>query len=271
MVSLALLAFGLFVSLFLVLYFLAVPQDEYSLSPAQAAVSTVKARLTRRFRQKEEALRYMGKSLKDVLRASLVVGLGLALLVFLLTVKFLGAFSLVLAVAAGVLGLFLVEKAVENAGKKYREKLLDGVPSLVAFFPAFLEVEGVTPKEALEHTVPFLPEPLRSEVAQALVKLKFRWVDEAVAPLVRKASHPLVDAVFLRMAAAWDAGITPEVFADLSDQVEDLKELAAARATAAKAGYLALVCVLGLLGVALVFGYPGARFLLDRLTHAFGG
>lgn len=264
---------GLFMSLFLAFYFLLIPKDDYSLSPAQITVSKARTWLVSRLTggEKKEILALIGRNVRDVLRASLLVGAGLGFLVFLLTVEFLGAFSLVLAFAFGIVGVFLVEKSIETEYNKWRNRLLDGVPDLVGFFPAFLEVEGVTPREALEHTEPFLREPLRSQVKSALVSLKLKGrVDQAVAPLMKKASHPLVDAICLRLAAAWDAGATADIFSDLTDQVEDLKELAAARATAAKTGYLALVSVLGLIGMMLVFGYPGFRFLMDKLTGAFG-
>lgn len=269
----AVVAAGLFISLFVALYILLTPPHEHDVSPARAAVDVVKRRLTSRLAggEKGEILALLGRNVRDVLKLSLLIGSGLSFLVFVVTAKFLGAFALVLAVATGVLSIFLVEKAIENEYKKWRARLLEGMPSLVGFFPAFLEVEGVTPREALEHTVPFLPEPLRSEVQSVLTSIRFKGrVSEAVAPLVRRAKDSLVDAVCLRLSAAWDAGMGPEVFADLSDQVEQLKKLAAARATAAKTGYLALVCVLGLIGMMLVFGYPGFKFLMEKLTAGFG-
>jgi len=272
-ITMAMLAVGLLISLFLAFYFLLVPKDEYDLSPAQITVSKARTWLVSRLAggEKKEILALIGRTVRDVVRASLLVGVGLGFLVFLLTVKFLGVFSLVLALGCGIIGVFLIEKSIEAEYNKWRNKLLDGVPDLVGFFPAFLEVEGVTLREALEHTEPFLREPLRSEVRSALVSLKLKnVVDKAVAPVMKKASHPLVDAICLRLAAAWNAGATADIFSDLTDQVEDLKELAAARATAAKTGYLALVSVLGLIGMMLVFGYPGFRFLMDKLTGAFG-
>ncbi|MGB9860000.1 MAG: hypothetical protein ACPLQP_08720 [Moorellaceae bacterium] len=267
------LAAALLISLFCAFYFLLMPKDNYSLSPAQITVSKARTWLVSRLAggEKKEILALIGRNVRDVLKASLLVGTGLGFLVFVFTVKFLGLFSLVLAFACGILGVFFVERSIEAEYNRWRSRLLDGVPDLVGFFPAFLEVEGVTTREALEHTEPFLREPLRSEVKSALISLKLRGkVDQAVAPLVKKASHPLVDAICLRLTAAWDAGATADIFSDLMDQVEDLKELAAARATATKTGYLALVSVLGLIGMMLVFGYPGFRFLMDKLTGAFG-
>jgi len=268
------MAVGLFICLFVAFFLLCVPLGEYEVSPANAAVDVVKRRLGARLTsgEKGDMLKILEKNTKDVVRTGLLAGVCLALIAFLVSYRFIGPLSVILCPACLMLGIFLTEKVLQNEYRQWQTKLFEGVPTLISFVPAFLEVEGVTPREALSHTVPFLPEPLKSEMRAAINKIKRTGrVREAMDVLARKAKHPLVDAVCFRLSAAWDAKITPDIFADLYDQVEDIKELTAARATVAKTGYLALVCVLGLIGMILTFVYPGVMYLMNQVAGGFGG
>jgi len=266
------LAAALFVCLFATFFLLCVPLSEYEVSPASAAVDAIKRRIDARLTSggKNEMLSILGRNVKDLIKTGLVAGAGLALLLLLVTFKFLGPFSAVLSLIGLITGVFLTERLLESEYRKWQGRLLDGVPTLVNFVPAFLEVEGVTPREALSHTVPFMSEPMKDEMWRAINKIsRTGRVREAMDVLAKKAKHPLVDAICFRLSAAWDAKITSDIFADLADQVEDVTELAAQRATTAKTGLMALVCVLGLIGILLEFGYPGYKFLMDMLTKAF--
>ncbi|AEG14439.1 hypothetical protein Desku_0839 [Desulfofundulus kuznetsovii DSM 6115] len=267
-----LLGLGLFACLLIAFILLCVSFDDHEVSPAALAVDSVKRRINARLTggSRGEILAIIGKGTRDVLKTGIVTGFGLGLLICMVSFKFAGPFSLVLGFGGVVLGVILTGTILENEYRKWQGRLLDGVPTLVNFVPAFLEVEGVTPREALGYTIPFLPEPLRSEMWSAFDKIKrTSRVREAMDVLARKAKHPLIDAICFRLSAAWDTKITSDIFADLADQVDDIKEMAAARATAAKTGYLALICVLGLIGMMLIYGYPGFRFLMDKLTEGF--
>ncbi|WP_238492580.1 hypothetical protein [Desulfotruncus alcoholivorax] len=248
------------------------PLNEYELSPVNSTVDIIKRRLNMHFTggEKQEIFHILNRSVKDVLKTGVITGAGLALLAFLISFKFIGPFSAVLCLISLILGVFLTEKLLQNEYRKWQSNLLDGIPTLVSFMPSFLEVEGVTPREAFANTVPFLPNPLKDEMWNAVDRIKRTGaVRESMDAVARKAKHPLVDAICFRMSAAWDAKVTADIFTDLNDQIADINEMAAARATTAKTGYLALVCVIGLVGLVLIFGYPGVRFLLDKMTASF--
>lgn len=267
------MALGLFICLFIAFFLLCAPLSEYEVSPVMSAVDAVKKRLLSRYDagDKKEILKILGRSVKDVIKTGIVTGVGLGFLALILTFKFLGPFSVIPAVVFLIFGILLTDKVLQGEFKRWQSKLADGIPTLVNFMPAFLEIEGVTPREALSHTIAFLPDPLRSEMQPVVNKIaRTGRVREATDELARRAKHPLIDAICFRLSAAWDAKVTSDIFADLSDQVEEAIELSVSRATAAKTGYLALICVLGLIGMMLIFGYPGGKYLLDKLAGGFG-
>lgn len=262
----------LFASLAAALLLLLVPSGEGETSPALFAADAVKRRLVGHFAAggREKMLEIAGKTVAEVARTGLFVGAGLAAIGFLLSVRFLGVLAVAPAVGLFAAGILITGQAAENEYRRWQARLVAGMPDLVHFLPAFLEVAGVTPREAMSHTVNFLPEPLKTEMFRVLSPVRRRGaVEEAFDELRKRANHPLVDAVATRLSAAWDARVTPELFADLADQVRDAVELAVTRATAAKGGLLALVCVLGMFGAALVFGWPGVQYLLTRLGQGF--
>lgn len=266
-----LVAVALFVSLFIAFFLLCVPLGE-DVTPAALAVEAVKRRVGGYFvsGDKEELLRIIGRSVGDVARTGVAVGAGLGLIGLLVSFRFIGAFSAILFVGLLILGIVVVDRVMQNEFRQWQGRLFDGIPPLVNFMPAFLEIESVTPREALAHAIPFLPEPLKSEMWTVVDRIRRTGrVREAMDSLASRAKHPLVDAVCFRLSAAWDAKITADIFADLGDQIEDLEALSISRATAAKTGYLALISVLGMLGMMLLFGYPGWQYLMNQLTEGF--
>lgn len=179
----------LFLSLFAALYLLCVPLRNYDLSPATLAIDSIKRGVSGRLVEgrKKEIISLLGKSAKAVLKTGIFTGFALAVLAFLLAFKFIGAFSVVVAVAFFILGIFITEKVLENEYRIWQGKLLEGVSALINFVPAFLEVEGVTPREALGNSVAFLPEPLRSEMAVAVDNIKRTGrVNDAMEELTKK-------------------------------------------------------------------------------------
>jgi uncharacterized membrane protein YhaH (DUF805 family) len=266
------LSVGLFVSLFAALLLFIVPQGVYDVSPAVAAADVAKQRIDKWLvRDKSTVLETIKKSAEEVVRTGLLTGGMLALLGFLVFFNFIGAFAVLVAVAFFFLGIFVTQKVLENEYRRWQDNLYAGVPQLVNFVPAFLEIEGITVREAIEHTLVFLPQPLRQEIWQALDMIKrTARVQDALDALARKANNPAVDAICFRLAANWNTSISADIFEDLNDQIQDMNELIVTRATVAKTGYLALICVLGLVGMILIFGYPGFKYLMQSLTGGFG-
>ncbi|MGB9887998.1 MAG: hypothetical protein ACPLRW_13540 [Moorellales bacterium] len=265
------LTVALFASLLAAFWLLFVGEGE-SPSPAALAADALKRRLAGFFAAggREELLAIAGRTVGDAVRTGLLAGAGLGLVGGLLGGLLAGLWGALAAPAFFLAGVALARLAAENEYRRWRDRAVAGLPDLVSFVPAFLEVSAVTPREALTHAADFISEPLRSEIVGMLGPLKRRGdVEGAFERLKSRVRHPLCDAVATRLAAAWDARVTPDMFADLADQVRDAVELAAARATAAKAGLLALVCVLGMAGTMLVFGWPGVQYLLTRLGEGF--
>lgn len=262
------LPFLLFGSLAAAFSLLLVPAGEGETSPAMVAVDAVKRRLVAHYGAGERGkmLAIAGRTAAEVARTGILAGAGLGAIGFLAGARFLGAWAVVPALALFAAGILVAGKVAENEYRRWQEKLVAGMPDLVNFVPAFLEVTGVTPREALAHSLSFLPEPLKGEMWRVLGPVQRRGaVDEAFDELRGRAKHPLVDAVATRLSAAWDAKVTPELFADLADQVRDAVDLSVTRATAAKGGLLALVCVLGMLGIFMIYGYPGWQYLMVKL------
>jgi len=266
------LALLLFLSLFAALAFIFVPAHAYDVVPAAAAADVARRRIEQWLvGGRKHVLRTLAKSAAEVVRTGIFVGAMLSVLAFALTVKFLGALAVLPVLLFFFAGILLTRLILENEYRTWQASFCEGMPQLVNFMPAFLEIEGVTPREALQHSIPFVPEPLRQEMWKALDRIKrTARIKETMMELARKSPHPLVEAVFYRLSASWDAAITPGIFADLNDEVENMKELAVTRATTAKTGYLALICVLGMLGGLLVYGYPAYKFLMEKLTGGFG-
>jgi len=265
------MAIGLFASLFVACLLMTVSLDEYRVSPANLAVDAVRRQLGLRLAPEGNLLAIVGRSMQEVVKTGIVTGTGLGLIAFMTTFRLVGPLAVAIAVACSLLGVLLTGKAVNNEYRRWQARLLAGLPTLVNFLPSFLAVDGVTAREALGYSLSFLPEPLKSELWAVLDKIRRTGrVREAMDRLAERARHPLADAICFRLSAAWDARITPDIFADLTDQVADMNELAISKTTAAKTGYLALLSVIGLIGMTLVYGYPAVVFLLDKMQQGFG-
>lgn len=268
-----LLTAGLFISVFILVFLLTVPTDEYETSPLNIVLDTVNRRIEEKLTEgdKGERLSAMGRSPEEVIKISLTVGAGLALVGGFLSFKFLKILALAIAAVLFIAGIWITQLVVENEFKRWQSKILSGIPTLLNFVPAFLEVGSVTPREALSLTLPFLSNPLAEELWSVVDTIsRTGRVQEAFDRLARRVKHPLVDAVCFRLSSTWDTKMTPDIFSDLSDQVDALREEEANRATAAKSGLLVVVSLLGLIGAGLVFFYPGFQFMAAKLSSGFG-
>ncbi|GAF24708.1 glutamate-1-semialdehyde aminotransferase [Moorella thermoacetica Y72] len=263
---------GLFVTTFIFLYLIFCP-DREGVSFAASATDTVRRRLEGSLLTQERRMRLetAGRTVRELIQSGALIGAGLALLGFLIGVKFLGVFALVPAAALFLLGIFLAASAVDTEFRRWQAKVLAGVPNLFNFVPVFLETGAVTPREALFLSLPFIPEPLRGLLENALSRIARKAeVRAAMDELAGKVKHPLVDAVAFRLSSAWDVRVDAAIFDDLAGQLALLREEAAGRATAARASFFALVAVLGLLGAVLIFGYPALKFMAQKIAGGFG-
>ena len=261
----------LFVSLLTAIICCVVPFGERA-SPVLVLLDTVKHRLNKYLTRgdKKELYQILDKEVEDVISIGLLIGGAFGVLGFLITVLPLGGYAIVVGVAFFISGLFLTEIVLSNEYRRWQDKLLEGIPTLINFMPSFLEVGTITPREAINLTIPFLSNPLRAEMMSVVNKIaRTGKIHEPMDALANRAKHPVIDAICFRISAAWDTRVTPDIFIDLNDEIENMNQMAAARTTAAKSGLLALLCVLGLLGALLVYGYPALMFLLVKIGGAF--
>ncbi|MEW5898762.1 MAG: hypothetical protein AB1652_06265 [Bacillota bacterium] len=265
------LAVLLFICIFILLLALTLP-GEYVPAPAALALEGVRDRLNAYLLRGDRGQLYVvtGQTAQYVLKIGLIVGGALGFVVLVAAVKFIGLLALIPAVALVAVGILVADLVFTNEYRRWQARLFDGIPVFVNFMPSFLETGVITPRQAMGLTIPFLPEPLRSEFSRVVDRAaRTGKTKDALADFADRAKHPVVDAITFRLGAMWDARITPDVFADLGDQIRDMTELVAARATAAKGGLLALVCVIGLLGALPIFGWPAWKWLAGTMGGMF--
>ncbi|MEG6617492.1 hypothetical protein V6C27_13850 [Peptococcaceae bacterium 1198_IL3148] len=269
----AILFIGLFASVLVTFYLLFVPTSEYDTTPVGLTTEFLKTQLERFFNSggNEKKLTIINKSIDDIIKYATFFGLGFGLLATILTVKFIGAFSIIVGFVATVAGVLTTRILIENEFKKWQAELFQGVPPLINFMPAFLDVGALTPSEALVYTVPFLPEPLKSEMQLVINRIKRTGeTNQALNTLSRKAKHPIIDAVCFRLGMAWESKVEADMFLDLAESVDNENDQAATRATVTKSGLFALIAVLALVGAIPIFGYPAWGFVEDQITGGFG-
>ena len=242
---------------------------KYGESPLAYAADKVRWRLLSWLCRDDRRRMYevTGRDPLETVKPGLLIGTGAGLAAVLFTKSTAGLF-LALALVAG--GALLYDSWIVMEYRRWQSELLSGIPALTQFMPAFLETGALSTRSALELTVPFLPEPLKGEMAGAVGQLSRTGNIGVLDRLAERAGHPMIDAVCFRLQSAWDVGARPDIFADLADQVKNLEEMAAARATAAKSGLIALVCVIGLIGAGLEFGYPAWAFFSKTMGGMFG-
>lgn len=259
----------LFIALASTFLFLTIPGTVYQTSPVMLAVDGIKRRFEGRYNdgEKQRKLNLIGREVKELFQFGIILGLGASLLLglgFYLIWPVLLPIGIVLGLAGGIL---LIDIAIENEHKKFQRQMAKGTVPLADFMPSFLEAEGITPRNALMLSLPFIPNPLKGELETAISLIsRTGKAHEAMETLTSKTDDPVVEAICFRLAAAWDAKVTADIFDDLRDELENMKEVAVTNETNAKTGYLALIVVLGLIGAGLIFGYPGLQFLAEQMS-----
>jgi hypothetical protein len=263
----------LFASLSALFVFLLVP-GEYSSSPAAYTLDQLRRSVESRFTAEKEAkLAIVGRTVSSLIRSSLLLGLCTGALGFLAAYFFAPHWlALLICVFCFAGGVALSQVVAGSEFKGWQARVFEEVPTLTSFAPAFLKVGGITLRDAISMTVPFLKGPLRDEIWVAMDKIKRTGnTKDAFDDLAERVDHPCMDSICLRLSTAWVASPSPDLFIDLSDQMQDMEELAATGTTAGKTGMLALICLLSLAGAMLVFGYPAWVYMASKLTMGFGG
>lgn len=260
----------LFVSLFVCFYYVLAPIG--GSSQAQSTIEALKWRLMDRLERNADKFKLAGKSMGEVVKGTMILAVMFAAIGFMACLLLKKTYlALAVVPLMFVAGCFVSEWAALNSYRKWQGRLAAGITALVDFMPAFLELPTSTTRSAIEQTLPFLPEPLKGEMARLLDHIKRTGkAKEAFDRLSARAGERCIEAICSRLATAWDSTITPDIFDDLRDEVEIAGELAAARKTSAKSGLFAMIAVLGLFGGMLVAGYPVMRWILQYVSGGFG-
>jgi hypothetical protein len=219
---------------------------------------------------KRPRLEIVGRKAKDVLKSGLLIGVCLGVFGFMITLKRLHWLAIIVGIASFFVGLLMARFGVNREFKNWQARVFDDVPNLISFTPAFLRTGSITLRGAISLTLPFLSGPLRDEIWMTIDRIKRTGsAKDSFADLAKRIGHPCMESICSRLSTAWDASPSPDLFDDLSDQIQDIEEIAAAGSTATSAGLAALICVLGLFGAFLVFGYPAWQYMVSKLAMGF--
>ncbi len=257
---------------FLTLFLLITLSSSHAASPFAKGLDATRQQIKRRLLAGKRAIRMdvLSKHQQTVVNTAIAIGVGLGVLILIGGWFLVGYWALIPAVFASLLGIVLTDLLLQNEYKQLQEKMLEGVPALISFVPAFLEVGSITPREAIEHTLAFTPEPFKSEMKTVISRISRTGNPyDAFATLQNRIQNPLVDAICSRLSSMWDAKISPDVFDDLGDQIDEIKEMSAARAVTAKNGFLVLILLVGLIVGMLLIAYPGVMWMLDKMSGGF--
>lgn len=250
------------------MYYLIVP-SKYGDSVAGITVEKVKSKLQNFVTPEEtkQKLEVINKDPEQLLIKALTHSVLVGILATLLAYFKIKEFALLAGILVSILWLVIERLIAEQAYRKWQGELFEGIPTLINFFPAFLEVEGVTPRESLALTLPFLPEPLRTEMWVVLDSItRDARHKEALENFANRVKHPCIDSITNRLSSVWNAKVTPDLFDDLMDQVDHIKRDAAKRKTANNTAILALLGVIGVLAVASEFGFPALKYVIGRFN-----
>ena len=265
------LAIPLFICLLILLLLMTVSTSQTT-SPSAKGLDAVRQQIKKRLMAGKRATRMdvLAKHQQTVVNTAIAIGVGLGLLALIGGWFLIGYWSLILAVFVSLLGVVLTDLLLQNEYKQLQEKMLEGVPALISFVPAFLEVGSITPREAIEHTLTFTPEPFKSEIKTAIGRISRTGnPHDAFATLQNRIQNPVVDAICSRLSSMWDTQVSPDVFDDLSDQVDEIKEMSATRAVTAKNGFLVLILLVGLIVGMLLIAYPGVVWMMEKMSGGF--
>lgn len=267
------MALAIFICIFIALYVCFFVEEHVGMTMAEITVDNVRTSILRKLNSngRWEKLNNIQKSAEDFLkRAFIVGGLG-GLLLFVVTLGYLGPYSIAFLIAGMAASVLIAEAAINHAYQTWQINMVEGIPALIDFLPSFLESPGITARSALEYTIPFIPGPLREELNKTLGVIKRTGnARRELMLLSSRVRHPIMEAVCTRLATTWDATITPDLFSDLREEVANVQEMAAARATTKKKGLFVVVVLVGILGMGLLAGFPIISNILNSVSSGFG-
>ncbi len=267
------MAIIIFISLFIALVMAFVVEEQVDMTMAEITVDNVRSTMLRRINSdgRQKKLKDLEKDASDFLKRALIVGGAGGALLFMVSIGSLGIYSitfLLIGIAASVL---IAEVSINYEYDKWQQDMVEGVPGLIDFLPSFLETPGITARAALEYTIPFIPEPLKSEFIKTLNIIKRTGnAKEELMYLSARVRHPVMNAVCIRLATTWDSAISPDLFLGLREEVANIQEMAATRATTKKKGMFVLVILLGIVGMILLLGFPILLNVFNSISSGFG-
>lgn len=263
----------IFVCIFLALYVAFAVEEQIGMSMAEITVDNVRSSILHRLNAdgRWEKLKNIQKNADEFLKKSLIVGGLGGGLIFILTLGVLGPYSIVFLLAGLAASILIAEAAINHEYKTWQLDMVEGIPAIIDFLPSFLETPGISTRTAMEYTIPFINGPLRGELRKAVDTIKRTGnARRELMMLSARVRHPVMEAVCTRLATTWDATITPDLFSDLREEVANVQEMAAARATSKKKGLFVLVVLVGILGMGLLAGFPVLANVLDSISSGFG-
>lgn len=264
---------AIFLCLFIALYVCLAIEEHIGMTMAEITVDNVRTSVLRRINSngRWEKLNNLQKNAEGFLKRALIVGGLSGALLFIVTLGYLGPYSvafLILGIAASVV---IAEAAINHEYSVWQMDMVEGVPALIDFLPSFLETPGITTRAALEHTIPFVNGPLRGELEKTVGVIKRTGnARRELMILAARVRHPVMEAVCTRLATTWDATITPDLFSDLREEVANVQEMAAARSTTKKKGLFVAVVLAGIIGMCLLAGFPIISNILNSVSSGFG-
>ncbi|MEG6512406.1 hypothetical protein V6C32_10830 [Desulforamulus ruminis] len=262
---------GLMASLFGLNYLILVPNE---VGTTTLAVTTDKTRrkIQQFYTQGEgqHQLTVLNKTPQDLLKTTLLVGSFLSFLAVIVAYKLLGLFSLILAVPAFFFGMIITRNDLKLKFAAWQMEMRKGLSSLLEFMRAFLKLEGVTTKEALNQSIKNLPNPLKSELEKTMKSLAESGDPKAAFDdLADKVKDRMFYAVCFRLGVGWNSRITPEMCDDLIDQIENDKDIQSTKTSVNKSAVFSGLCMLGVLALVIIYGYPAAKLM--GLNFRIGG
>ncbi|MGS0763171.1 hypothetical protein [Syntrophomonas curvata] len=267
------MALAIFICIFTALYVCFAVEENVGMTMAEITVDNVRTSILRKLNSngRWEKLNNIQKNAEDFLKRAFIVGILGGALLFLVTLGYLGPYSIVFLLTGIAASVLIAEAAINNAYQVWQVNMVQGIPALIDFLPSFLETPGITTRAALEYTIPFIPGPLREELNKTLEVIKRTGnARRELMLLSSRVRHPVVEAVCTRLATTWDATINPDLFSDLREEVANVQEMAAARATTKKKGLFVVVVLVGILGMGLLAGFPIISNILNSVSSGFG-
>ena len=270
------LLFGFMTTMYITMYLVFVPKNEYDSAPAAITTDIVKRRLHNYFNagDQKEKWSIINKSSEEIMKLAVQIGLlcgALAVSLCYFLYDKITVVSIIIGMVTMVFGVFITRTILENEFKMWQARLLEGVDPFIDFIRAFSSVKALTTYECLVETIKNVPEPFRSEMKAALDKCsRDGKIEQAFDAFSSKARHPVIDDICNRLKISWDSRLSPDMFNDIAEDLENEKEEDATNKTLIKMLLTCSVAALAFLGAWPIYGYPVWSNFLKKLSEGFG-